>query len=158
HAKHLVIVKIGLLYATVFQSNFSFQSSGKTKDDAAFHLGFDDVRIDGASAIDGANHAVDFNVTIFSDGSLDYLRDITFERKMCGDAATDAFRKRFAPTGFFRDKIQSGKHARLLREKLAAELVRILLSSMSDFIEKTFGREAGVGMADGAPPLNGNAD
>src|SRR5258705_6061110 len=122
YAKHLVIVKIGLLHATVFQCNFSFQSGGKTKNDAAFHLSFDDVRIDGASAIDGANHAVDFNFTIFPNGSLDDLRDITVERKMCGDAATDSFGKRLAPTGFFRDKIQGGKHARLFREKLAAEL------------------------------------
>src|SRR4029077_20552218 len=86
------------------------------------------------------------------------LRDVAVERKMCGDAATDSFGKRFAPSGFFRDKIQGGKHARLVGEKLAAELVWILPARVSDLVEKTFGREAGVGMADGAPPLNGNTN
>src|SRR5947207_13401577 len=38
YAKHLLIVKIGLLNATVFQMNFRFQSSGKIKNVAPSDL------------------------------------------------------------------------------------------------------------------------
>ena len=55
---------------------------------------------------------------------------------------------------FFHREIEHGKHPRLIRQKSAAKLVRILPARVSYFIQERFHRKSGVRMAHGAPPLH----
>ena len=70
----------------------------------------------------------------------------------------NAFWKRLAPAGFFRDQIENSQHARLFCQQFAAKFVGIFFAGVGDFVEKGFDGEAGVRVADRAPPLHGNAD
>src|SRR6266481_8101070 len=77
---------------------------------------------------------------------------------MSGDASPTSGRERLSPTSFFSHQVQDTTHAGLIGEKLAAQLVRIFSSGVSHFVEKAFDGKAGVRVADGAPPLYGDAD
>src|SRR5260370_12058550 len=79
HAEHLVVVEIRLLDAAVFERDFRFESGRQTEDDAAFHLCFDDVWMDSATAIDSADDAMDAHRAVFLHRSFDDLGDVTVE-------------------------------------------------------------------------------
>jgi len=158
HTQHLVIVEIFLLYAAVFEGDFGFQGGGEAEDDAAFHLRFDDIGIDDAAAVYGADDAVNFDVAVFLYAGFNDLRDIGFKRKVSGDSACDSFGKRLPPAGFFRGQVEDSQHAGLFCEQLAAQFVGIFFPCVSDFIEKGFHGKTGVRMAYRAPPLHRYAD
>ena len=103
HPQHGIVVEIVLLNAAVLERDFGFECSGQAKNDAAFHLRLDDVGIDGAPAINGANHTVHTYGAVLFNRSLHNLGDVAIERKMRGDAAAAPWRKRLAPAGLFRN-------------------------------------------------------
>ena len=69
-------MEILLLDAAVFKSDFRFEGGSQAEDDAAFHLRFDNVRIDDASAIDGAHDAMHPHCAVLLHGCLDDLGNI----------------------------------------------------------------------------------
>jgi len=87
HPQHGRVVEIVLLNTAVLERDFGFECSGQAKNDAAFHLRLDDVGIDGAPAINGANHTMHTYGAVLFDRSLHNLGDVAIERKMRGDAA-----------------------------------------------------------------------
>src|ERR1700691_2955227 len=94
------------------------------------------------------------DAAVFFHRDFGNLRDVTIERKMSGYSARVSLRKRSAPMRFFHREIEHGKHPRLIRQKSAAKLVRILPARVSYFIQERFHRKSGVRMAHGAPPLH----
>ncbi len=87
HAQHAIVVEVALLDAAVLQGDRAIQRRAQSEADAAFHLRFDDVRIDGRAAVNGANHPIDLDATCVIDADLGHLRHEGIERFAHRDAA-----------------------------------------------------------------------
>src|SRR5262249_7346703 len=66
-AQHPVVVKIALLDAAVFNRDLAEQGGRNPKNYPALHLCLYRVRVDDRPAIDGADHALYADVTLFGD-------------------------------------------------------------------------------------------
>ena len=67
HAQHLVTIEISLLHPSVFQGDRAVERGGKPESDPRLHLGRDDLRIHGQTAVDGADHSVDPHLPLGTD-------------------------------------------------------------------------------------------
>ena len=79
-------MEIPLLDSSVFKCDFRFQRGSQSEDDAAFHLRFDRVRIDGQTAIDRANDAMNAHRAALLHRRFDDLRHVAVERKVRCDS------------------------------------------------------------------------
>src|SRR5215475_9485666 len=157
HAKRFVIVEVGLLDSAAIDRDFSSQRSAQAIHDSALDLLYHDVGIYDVPAIDSANDAMHPDLS-FIDRDLGDLRIEAAEIIDDGNTAIPSGRKRLAPARLLRSQLEHTQHTRSLREQLAAELDRILLRSNGQFVQKAFGEERIVRIADRPPVADRNPD
>ena len=89
---HVVLREVALLHAAFLDRDFSVQNSAQRKDDSAFHLRGDGIRIDRIPAID---HAYDpfYPERGVDDLDVGDLRDDGMKTFGQRDAAAPAFRQ-----------------------------------------------------------------
>ena len=90
-AQRWILVKIRLLDDAVLERDRAMERGREAESDAALHLGADHVGVDRHAAVDGANHSIDSERAIGSDGHFGDLRDNGVERLVHGDAASALF-------------------------------------------------------------------
>ncbi len=71
-------MEIALLHLALLQGDFSVQRCGKAKDDAAFHLHGDDIRIHQLATVRYHDHPMHFHGVI-RNADFDQLRDVRTE-------------------------------------------------------------------------------
>jgi len=120
------------------------ENCAQRKANAAFHLGRDDVWVDGSAAIDRAGHTLHFDLPRILDADFDHLGDKGLECFRHGNAATAALRQRFGPSCLLRRQLQDRLHTRLLVEQVAAKLEGVLAGCMSHFVNKGFNGQGGM--------------
>src|SRR6478672_2261814 len=102
-AQRLVVVEVRLFDTSFVERDGAIKCSAETKSDATLHLRSDDVRVDGNTAINRANHAFDFQgVSLETD--LSDLRDVRADPFMHGNPAIVSGTRRPTPAGFFGHK------------------------------------------------------
>src|SRR4029077_367048 len=149
-AQQRVVVEIALLGPPGLEGDLARQRRAQCLDDAAFHLRHDGVRMHGEDRIDDANHAVHLDAAVLVDRKVHHLcahRVVEFDDR---DALMNAGRG-LAPAGAPRGLVQHGQCAWRLRQQRTAELVRVLLAGVRDFIEERLAEEAVLRVVDGAP-------
>src|SRR6266436_8312228 len=168
HARHFVVVKIGLFDTATLDGDGVMQRCRKAIDSCAFDLSANAFRIDGTAAIHGIDDVPDFYRASIHAGFDDGC-GVTLEGIVTGDAAKNALGKRLAPIGLFRGETQYSLEARGV-ERLAffrvgevrdfavstdeaeAEFQRVDARRVSEFVHERLDDEAAGGMLDGSPP------
>ena len=104
-----------------------------------------------------ADHAVDLVAGAVFETSA--TSATTVPNDSCsGDATVRSGRQRLAPPGLLGGEFEHGQVARMLGEQAAAQLERILLRRLRDFVEEALDGIGGVGRAHRTPPLDRHAD
>src|ERR1700726_3835744 len=106
HARHVVVVEVGLLHAAVIDGDGIFHHRGQRVHGGAFNLRYDSGGIHRAAAIDGVDDAMHAYLALFH-ADLGDRRRVRLEGKISGDAAADALRQRFTPLRFFGGELQN---------------------------------------------------
>src|SRR4030095_8825554 len=107
HAQDLVAIEVGLLDATVLESDLAIERGRDAEDDRALDLRPDGVGIDDGAAIDRADDAPDTNGSVLRHLDLRDLRNVGREGKLEGDATADPFRQRLSPAGLLRGQLEN---------------------------------------------------
>src|SRR6266403_2551744 len=168
HARHFVVIKIGLFDAATLDGDGVVQGCRKPIDGGAFDLRANAFRVDGTTAIHGVDDATDLYCASIYAG-FDDGRGVTLERIVASDAAKHALGKRLAPIGLFRGETQYSLEARrierlgllgvaevrnfaIVTDEAEAEFQRVGARRVGEFIYKRLDDKAAGGMLDGAPP------
>src|SRR6202034_3974706 len=86
-AQHAVAVEVVLLHMAILQGDGDIAHRTQAEADPALHLGRDDIRIDGRTAIHRADHAIDGYVTVVIHAHFGNLGDQRLDRSRDGDPA-----------------------------------------------------------------------
>src|SRR6266403_3860717 len=171
-ARHLVVVKVGLLDAAILDGDGVMHSGGQAVDGGAFDLRADAIWIDGPSATHGINKTVHLYGAVL-DADFGDSGGVGIERIKRGNTASLAFWQRLTPARFFGGELHNALETRVVERRcyIFAELRNfadatnelqakgqwILARGSREFVNKAFHDEAAAGMFDGAPPRAGNA-
>ncbi len=124
HAQHRVIMKIALLHTTATNGNFAVEGCGQSKNDAAFHLCADAIRVDGKSGVNRADDSGNVR-TAASDFHVDNLRDDRTEGLVDRNPAPVARRECLSPARFFGCQVEHVPEAGIVVQQVPPVLVRI---------------------------------
>src|ERR1019366_6194460 len=91
HTQHPITVKVVLFDMAIFERDRPIQHGPESKANAAFHLGSDDVGIDGRAAVDRTHDPIDRDMSGLVNSDLGHLRNEGLERFSNGDPAAFAF-------------------------------------------------------------------
>src|SRR5258708_4040572 len=179
HARHVVIIEVGLLHAAVIDGDGVLHDRGQGVNGRALRLRDNSAGIDRATEVDGVHQAVHAHLPL-RDADFRDRGGVRLERVVSRDAARDALRQRLArrgglaPLRFLRGQLQNaleprgiqrlvflriGKVGNLARvaDQLQPELQWVNAGRSRQLVDKRLDHEAAAGMLHRAPPRARNA-
>src|SRR6266849_1554550 len=150
-----IVVEVGLLNASLLETQLAVQSRGEAIDHAALHLGRHGGGIDADAAVHRANHAVYPNAVVFH-RDFRHLSDEASERLVHRDPTEMPFGKRLAPARLLRGEIQYSQVPWGVLEQLSPVLERVFFGRAGKLIHKALHHKSIMGVAHRPPPQHWN--
>ena len=91
--EHLIVMEVALLHASTVKRDLTLESSTEPKDDSAFRLSHNAVRINNTAAVNRGHHTMNANRIRLADRNFRDFSNVRVKRKMQGNTASLPFRE-----------------------------------------------------------------
>src|SRR5262245_937132 len=155
HEHHRIAVQIFLHHTPILDGAFLVEHRAQTEGNGALGLHRDLLRIDDITAVDRNHQAMNFELPAVADGDLRGSGTIATVTHELSNASMQAGRRRCCPSDFLCHGIEHGEVLRIIDQKLAPELERVLTRGVGDLVDERFHPDRILVSVDAAPEAHG---